>query len=542
MGLTCDILIRNGIVCDGTGSEPYPADICITAGKIALIAERSNPRAPRYLRGNKIIDATDLIVAPGFIDTHGHSEFTLLADPRAEGKISQGITTEINGNCGLSAAPLIGEAFRQREADLAEYGIRDRWDTFGEYFSLLGKRVPGLNVATLTGHGNLRACVAGYRDSGLTESERKIMHGLLKDSLREGSFGISTGLIYPPGMYADSAELIDICRALVNACEGANCIYTSHMRSEGERLIESIEETIAIARDSGIKVHISHLKTSGERNWHKIDQALSIIDKARVDGIEVTCDRYPYTAASTDLDTLLPSWTYEGGSESEMKRILTPDTRRRIRAEIGTEHADEEYWERVIVTSVLTETNKWMEGKSVLSIARRKQSDPVDTLLEVLVEEKLRVGAIFLSMSEDNLTKILAKEYVMVGSDSAARSFDGPTRRGKPHPRGFGSFPRFLGEPFLDDLQMNISEAIHKITLLPAMTFGVSQRGILREGAYADITVFDRRKISDMATYEDPFVKSEGVQFVIVNGTPAVWEGRLTGMRAGRILKNAMNR
>jgi N-acyl-D-aspartate/D-glutamate deacylase len=539
MNKTFDILIKDGTVYDGSGSEPYTADIGIKGDRISLIVRRSAIGAhEECVTGRRTIHAKQLVVAPGFIDTHGHSEFALLADPRAEGKISQGITTEINGNCGLSAAPLFGEALKQREADLSEYGIRERWSTFSEYFALLKQRTPSVNYCTLTGHGNLRACAAGYEDRKLSESDLTMMRTLLTESIDEGSIGISTGLIYPPGIYADTEELIALCRVLNHVDPNGSCIYTSHMRSEGDRLIESIEETIRVAKESGIKVHISHLKTSGERNWHKIDHALSLIATARDEGYRVTGDRYPYTAASTDLDTVLPSWTYEGGAEEELRRLQNRETQFRIREEILSEHPEKGYWERIVVTSVISERNRWMEGKNVLHIASLENSDPVATVLRILIDEKLRVGAIFSSMSEENLRRILSLPYVMIGTDSLARSFDGLTCRGKPHPRGFGSFPRFLGRFAFDTLQMDVSEAIRKITLLPALTFGISDRGIIREGAYADITIFDSQRVLDRATYEEPFLRSEGIYYVIVNGVTAIWEGRYTGLRAGRILRN----
>ena len=533
-----DILIKNGIVYDGTGSEPYEADISITGDRISCINKKSGTGFHSEQRkGTKTIDAHDLIVAPGFIDTHGHSEFTLLADPRAEGKISQGITTEINGNCGLSAAPLFGEALQQRESDLNEWNIRERWSTFTEYFALLDRRHIALNYITLTGHGNIRACVAGYQNKKLSESERNAMRTLLKESVSEGSIGISTGLIYPPGIYADTEELIDLCKSLKHMDSNRSGMYTSHMRSEGDRLIESIEETMRIAREAGIRAHISHLKTSGKRNWNKIDQALSIIEGARAEGVDITCDRYPYTAASTDLDTVLPSWTYEGGAEQEIRRIQNREIQYRIKEEILNEHPELEYWERIVITSVTTEKNRWMEGKNVARIASHEKCEPVDMLLRILIDEKLKTGAIFSSMNEENLRKILSLPYVMIGTDSSARSFDGLTHKGKLHPRGFGSFPRFLGRYVRDILGMDMAEAIRKITLLPAITFGIQKRGIIQQGAYADIAIFDSQKVLDGATFEEPFVKSEGIHSVIVNGIPAVWEGKSTGVRAGRILR-----
>jgi len=477
------------------------------------------------------------MVAPGFIDVHGHSEFTLLADPRAEGKLCQGITTEINGNCGLSAAPLFGAVMERRRSDLDDYGIEERWSSFEEYFALLGNRTIGLNVCTLTGHGNLRGCVTGYDDRGLSPEELRQMGMLLRQTVREGSIGLSTGLIYPPGMYADRQELIDLCTVLMK--DGSSpCVYATHMRSEGDRLIEAVRETVDIGRRAGIAVHISHLKTSGERNWHKLSEALSLIEAAQAEGIRVTCDRYPYTAASTDLDTVLPSWTYEGGTEDELRRLRDPEARGKIKAEIQSRVTDTTYWERIVITSVASEKNRWMEGKDLLRIAREERCEPVDLLLGILVEETLRVGAVFFTMSEENLRTILSRSYVMLGTDSSARSFGGPTCKGKPHPRGFGTFPRFLGRYVRRDLASDMSEAVRRMTSLPARTFGIVGRGVLRAGAYADVTIFDPRAVCDRATYAEPFTRPDGIHFVIVNGVPAVWEGECTGSRAGRILRN----
>ncbi len=532
-----DLLIKGGLVFDGTGSEPYEADIGVSGDRIAFINEKSGfslrPSKSRMseVLADKVIDAKGLIVAPGFIDTHAHSEFTLLADSRAEGKLYQGITTEINGNCGLSAAPLFGDALKQREGDLEEFGIKERWTTFGEYFELLKRRAISLNFVTLAGHGNIRACIAGYEDKTLTSTDKKKMNALLRKSIQEGAIGVSTGLIYPPGIYSDTEELID----LVKCC--SKFIYTSHMRSEGDRLIESIKEIVTIGRESGIKVHISHIKTSGEKNWHKIDNAISIIESARKEKVCITCDRYPYTAASTDLDTVLPSWAYEGGSGEELKKLKNQEIQKKIKKEISYEHPEMKYWENIYIASVSSARNKWMEGKSIADISHHKDSAPVDMLIKILIEENLRVGAIFSSMSEDNLRRFLSLPYVMIGTDSSARSATGPTCKGKPHPRGFGSFPRFLGRYVRDNSLMTLREAIYRITLLPAETFGIHKRGVLKKGAFADIVIFDHKNITDRATFDEPFLHSEGIYYVFVNGNPAIWEGKLTGTQAGRILR-----
>jgi N-acyl-D-amino-acid deacylase len=586
-----DILIKGGLIFDGTGSKPFEADIGISGDRIAFINKKSevrsqkfNPHSPPLEKGGKggfdrVIEADGLAIAPGFIDTHAHSEFTLLSDPRAEGKICQGITTEINGNCGLSAAPLYGDALKQREGDLREFDIYERWSTFKEYFEIL-KRGLTLNFVTLVGHGNIRACIVGYKDRRLNVLEKRKMNALLRKSIREGAIGISTGLIYPPGVYSETGELIELCKALsqlykkssvakspytplyhdnpptpplekggkggfekegqggITADNEGFGIYTSHMRSEGDHLIESIEEIISIGKGAGVKVHISHIKTSGKKNWHKINNAISLIEKAQKEGIRVTCDRYPYTAASTDLDTLLPSWACEGGIEEELKRLKSLKLRKKIKKEILNENLGEEYWESVTISSVSSDKNRWMEGKSIAYIAHYENSEPIDILFKILVEEKLRVGAIFLSMNEDNLRRFLSLPYVMIGTDSSARSTSGPTYKGKPHPRGFGSFPRFIGRYVRNNGIMSMSEAIQKITMLPAKTFGINKRGIIKEGAFADIVVFDHKKIIDRATFDKPFLRPEGIYYVIVNGSPVIWEERLTGINAGRILKH----
>ncbi len=524
-----DILIRGGWVYDGAGDEPFIGDVAIGGDRIVAITRGGD----RFMgKAGKIIDAKDLSVSPGFIDTHAHSEFTLLADGRAEGKVSQGVTTEINGNCGLSAAPLYGEAREHREDDMRELGIRERWSTFEEYFHLLEKSGPAINFAALTGHGNIRASVIGYADRDPDTEEMEQMQTLLRDAVREGAIGLSTGLIYPPGVYGKTGEIIGLARCI------KDLIYTSHMRSESDRLIEAIEEAIQIGRESGIAVHISHLKTAGSHNWAKIDEALSVIERARTEGLPVTCDRYPYTAASTDLDAVLPSWTYAGGSEEELKRLRNPEIRSAIKVEVLSQRPGEDDWSSIAISSMNSESNKWMEGKTLSFLSQRAKKRPVEFLMDILIEEKLRIGAIFHSMNEDNLRRFLARPYLMIGSDSSVRSTDGPTHRGKPHPRGFGTFPRFVGRYARDLKLMNMGEAIRKITLLPSITFGLAGRGCLKEGFHADVVVFAEERIIDRATFEEPFLKPEGIHSVLVNGTPVVWEGTFTGDRPGKVLRN----
>ncbi|MGB9716664.1 MAG: N-acyl-D-amino-acid deacylase family protein [Thermodesulfovibrionales bacterium] len=522
-----DLLIKNGLIFDGTLSEPFEGSIGISKDKIVFIDRNSKISQ----KAERIIDAWGLSVAPGFIDSHAHSDFTLLADPRAESKIYQGITTEINGNCGLSAAPLLNDALHQRLDELKDLGIRECWSTFKEYFNILEKRKIAINFLTLAGHGNIRASVKGYKDKPVTNSDLKKMRFLLKESIKDGAIGLSTGLIYPPGIYSKTDELIELAKS----CK--NLIYTTHMRNEGERLIESIKETVEIGKRTGIKVHISHIKTNGEKNWHKIDDVISLMENSRKKGISLTCDRYPYIASSTDLDSILPSWIFSGGKEKELERLKNPKIRNKIKYQIS-KYTTDDYWENVFISYVSKDKNKWMLGKNLYNISIKKNNNPIDIMLDILIEEDLKVGAIFLSMNEENLKRFLSLTYCMIGSDSSARCFSGPTKKGHPHPRAFGSFPRFLGRYVRDESLMSLSEGVYKMTMLPATTFGIRNRGIIKRGAFADIVVFDMNKLNDRATFEKPFLKPDGIYYVLVNGVPAVWEGRVTGIRTGRILRH----
>lgn len=519
-----DILIRNATIFDGSGNKPFHGNIGISKDRIAFVS----PNPEESVQSEEVIDAKGLIVAPGFIDTHSHSEFTLLADNRAEGKILQGVTTEINGNCGLSAAPLIGDAATHRESDLKELGIQDRWSTLREYFAILEEKGLSLNFSTLVGHGNLRASVMGYSDRKPNRNDIEKMLTLLDESIRYGAIGLSTGLIYPPGVFSERDEIIELCKGI------KNLIYATHMRSEGDRLEEAVEEAIDIGRRSGIPIHISHIKTSGRRNWNKIDNVIALLERARDEGIRITADRYPYVAASTDLDAILPSWAYDGGAEKEIERLRDKNIRNAMKTEILSQHPETEYWKGVIVSSITGEDKKWMEGKSLEELSKRLKKSTVDLLFDILIEEKLRAGGIFFSMNEDNLSRFLSLPYVMIGSDSSARSFNGITRTGKPHPRGFGSFPRFLCR-YGDALGM--AEAIYRITALPAKTFSIKNRGLISEGYYADIVIFDSDRIADRATFEEPFLRPDGINCVIINGRIVVREGMPTGIKSGRVLK-----
>jgi N-acyl-D-amino-acid deacylase len=521
-----DYLIKDGFIIDGTSADTSPkiADIAIEGDRIKAVGDLSG------IDARETISIKGLCASPGFIDTHSHSDFTLLADGKAEGKICQGITTEINGNCGLSAAPLYGQALEQRESDLTALDIKERWNTFEEYFTLLKKRGIAVNFTTLVGHGNLRASVAGYSDRPLSREHHTKIRVLLRDAMKSGAKGLSTGLIYPPGIYSSTSEIIELARVTAEN----NGIYTTHMRSEGDRLLEAVNEVITVVNESGIRAHISHLKTNGEKNWKKLRRVFEQIEHENMKGFNVTCDRYPYIASSTELDTLLPAWAFEGGHKNELQRLRKEQPR--LKNDILKRHPDKSFWKTVMVSSVTSEKNRWMEGKTLFEISIPLKKSPLQCMFDILIEDDLKTGAIFFSMNEENLRSILKRPYTMIGSDSSARSFDGVTSNEKPHPRAFGCFPRVLGKYVREHNILALNEAIYKMTGLPAKTFGLKGRGSIKEGYFADITIFDPRKINDMAEYNNPFIRPRGIRHVFVNGTPVLHEGELTGELPGKIV------
>ena len=529
-------LIKKITLYDGTGQDGYPADILIDGERIARIIKPLGSR----VRGNdgnfagaEVIDCTGLAAAPGFIDIHAHSEFSLLAEPAAPSKIMQGVTTEVSGNCGMSAAPLIGEAAKARASEFAELGIKQTWVDFKDYFDALEQARPALNFATYCGHGNLRASVVGYADRRPTEDEFRKMEALLAEAMQAGALGLSTGLIYPPGVYSETGEIVRLAK--VAAKYGG--VYTSHMRSEGARVVEAVEEAIIVGREAGIPVQISHLKTAGQANWHKISTIIDTIEKARAEGLDVTADRYPYTASSTDLDAILPSWAYEGGNVEEVKRLQAPATRAKLRDEVLSGHPVPEYWNRVMIASVGTVGNRKLEGKTLAEAAIIRAQEPVEALFDILIEEGARAQAIYFSMSEDNLKTFLSLPWMMVGSDSTARGTSGATRQGKPHPRGFGSFARVLGKYAREEKLLSLPQAVRKLTGMAADRLRLEDRGYIKEGLYADMVIFNPSTVIDTATFEEPYQFPHGIEHVLVNGRFAVRGGKQTELRAGRILR-----
>jgi len=513
-----DLKITGGTVYDGTGRSGVRADIGITGRTISEVGDLAPAEARREL------DARGRFVCPGFIDAHSHSDAYLLLEPSAPSKLYQGITTEVVGNCGSSAAPRFGQA--RLPSDWQAFEYPGFWQSTAEYRAILERVVPAVNVVALVGHNVLRGSVVGYEGRAATPDELTAMARLLAESLDAGARGFSTGLIYPPGMYASAAEIETLAR--VAAARGG--LYTSHMRSEGRQLIESLEETIGVGRVTGVRVQVSHLKTSGRANWSLIDRALETIERARAAGIEVAADRYPYVSSCTELDVIFPNWATEGGHEAELARLRDPATRARLRADILASRP-EDYWGIVTIGSSKAQDGRF-RGRLLADAAGELGMEPVDAALYLIETDKLGTSAFFQGMCEDNMWRILAQPYVMLGSDASVRAPWGPLSRDYPHPRAYGTCPRFL-RAALDGRTVPLEEAVRKMTSLPADWFRLADRGRLAPGKAADVVVGDPATVRDLATYAAPHQLAAGIVHVTVNGTCELEDGRLTGQRAG---------
>jgi len=517
-----DLKIEGGLLADGTGAIPVPADVGIQGGTIAAVGVLSAVPARRT------IAAAGRLVCPGWIDTHSHSDAYLLVEPAAPSKIFQGVTTEVVGNCGASAAPLLGKA--QLPSDWAEKSYPGRWRTMAEYRGLLESARPAVNVVPLAGHGKLRAAVMGYEGRPASPDEIRKMGALLAQAMDEGARGFSTGLIYAPGLFAEPAEIA----ALGRVAAARNGIYTTHMRSEGAKLLEALEETLAVARASGVRVQVSHLKTSGRGNWGLIDAALDTLNAARAAGLEVGADRYPYTASSTDLDVILPAWAAEGGREAVLARLREPAVRARIRDDLRN-NRPETYWGTMVIGSTAHPDHAAFQGLSLGEVAERMRLEPLDAALALIDKDELRTTAFFFGMCEANMWRIFAEPWVMIGSDASVRAPTGPLSHDYPHPRAYGTFPRFL-RAALDGKTVPVGEAIRKMTALPAAHFRLGNRGVVKPGAAADLLAVDPVRLRDTATFAAPHQLAAGVDLVVVNGVVTLEAGKLTGGRGGRVL------
>lgn len=526
-----DLVVKNGIVVDGTGNPWFEAEVGIKDGRISDIGELSSSESKR------VLDAKGLVVAPGFIDMHAHSDFSLLINPLAESKVRQGVTTEVIGNCGSSAAPLndfLKEEIKETYPVLEEAKLKLDWSSMDEYLKRLERNGIALNVAPLVGNGNIRALVMEYDSRRSSGSELEKMEEVLAETMEEGAVGLSSGLIYPPSCYADTKELIELCKVVAKY----GGIYTSHIRGEGETLIDSVKEAIEIGKKAGVPVEISHHKASGKSNWGKVKQTLKMIDEARSIGVDVTCDVYPYLAGSTGLDALLPAHAWEGGIEKLVEKLKNRKIRKRLRREMKGGQSNlsiADGWDTIMIA--YCKGNREYEGKTIAEIAEQKRIDPFDFVFDLLIEEKASVAIVLFTMCERDMRAVLRHSVSMIGSDSSAAAPYGVLGKGKPHPRTYGTFPRVLGEYVRRKKLLTLENAIRKMTSFPAQKLRLKNRGLLRKGMWADITVFNPEKIIDKATYASPHQYPAGIKYVIVNGKIVIANGKHTRELPGKALR-----
>ncbi|MBT3296327.1 MAG: D-aminoacylase [Verrucomicrobia bacterium] len=533
-----DLIIRHSRVIDGTGAESFTADVGIVGDMITAVGDLSGAEShdtidlgasPPALHSPQSDGGTsDLILCPGFIDAHTHSDTYLLIEPSAPSKVYQGITTEVCGNCGASGAPI--SDISQLPSDWADKRYPGAWSSVAEFRDLFDHVRPAVNAVLLIGHNTLRRNVVGYDNRPATPNEMDRMLGLMEESMAAGGRGLTTGLVYAPGMYASRAEIV----ALAKVAGRHDGIYGSHMRSEGAQLIEAIDETIEIGEAAGSRIQVSHLKAAGQDNWHKMDAALERIRTARERGVPVLSDRYPYTAGATDLDVVFPAWFAEGGRAVILARLKDSEARARLRDELLASRPTEA-WGGVTVGSTSHPDNRRFRGMNLLAVGEALGCDPVDAILHLCESDELMTGAFFAGMSEANMFRVLAEPYVMLGSDASLRSPTGPLSHDYPHPRAYGSFPRFLRWA-LDGRTVALPEAVRKMTSLPAGQFGLHDRGVIAERKKADLVVFDAARVRDRADYGDPHQLSEGITHLVVNGVVTIRDGKLTGTRGGRLV------
>ena len=528
-----DVLIKNGRIVDGSGRPGYNADIAIKDKRIARIGNLANATAA------KTIDARGMVVAPGFIDMLGQSETYLLIDPRGMSKVMMGVTTEITGE-GESIAPINERQIKEQEDFLKRFNLTIDWRTLDEYFRRLEKQGTGLNLGTFVGATQIREYVVGFDNRPPTPAELESMKKLVADAMRDGALGLSTSLQYIPARFATTDELVELAKV----ARQYGGIYATHQRSEANALDESLHEVFEIARRAKIPVEIWHLKTAYKKNWGRMPEILNKIKQARASGLDVSADIYPYIAGSTSLSACLPPWAQEGGVEKMLARLRESATRERIKKEISEDHKD---WENiylgsggaggVLIGSVVNRDLESSQGKRVSEIAEEQKKDPLDALLDFILADHGQTGAIYFMMSEEDMRAAMRSPFVSFCTDSGSRATDGPLAGSKSHPRGWGSYPRILGRYVRDEKLLTLETAIHKMTGVPATRVGLKDRGLLRVGMFADITVFDPKTVIDRATFESPNQFPVGIEYVLVNGQVSVDKGERTSALAGQVIR-----
>jgi dihydroorotase/N-acyl-D-amino-acid deacylase len=528
-----DVVITNGHIIDGTGSPWYSGDIGIREGRIAAIGNLTGASAKRT------IDAHGDVVAPGFIDMLGQSEKTILVDPRLPSKIYQGITTEITGEGG-SIAPLNDAIVEANKTSYAHLKITPDWRTFRQYFARLEKQGMGINLASYVGATQVRRVVLGDADVQPTSAQLEQMKSLVRDAMQDGAIGVSTSLEYAPAPYAKTEEII----ALASEASKFGGIYATHMRSESDAIDASIDETLRIGKEAHIPVEIWHLKVAGKSNWHKMPEVVARINAARAQGIDVTADTYAYPAWFNDFSAFIPPWAHDGGDAKLIERLKDPATRARIRKDMLTASSawDNEWQEipgpeAVIIGVVQNPKLLPIQGKTLADVAKFWNKDPMDALFDLLIEDQAYTGVAVFGMSEDDVALALQQPWTSVCNDSSGASTDGLLGQEHPHPRAYGTFPRILRKYVREEKKLALEDAIRKFTALPAQRVRLTDRGVLKEGMWADIVVFDPATIEDLATFGEPNQLSEGMEYVLVNGGLVIDQGKMTGALTGKVLR-----
>ena len=526
-----DIIIRGGTIYDGAGGAPKRADVGIKGDRIAVIGNLKSAAAPT------IVDATGLAVSPGFINMLSHSESSLITDGRSQGELRQGVTTQIFGEGSMG--PLSDDMKRRRVSGQGDLRFEIPWTTLAEYMTYLEKHGISQNAASFVSATTIRENVIGLEDKAPTAEQLDRMRELVRQEMETGALGVTTALIYPPAFYAKTEELIELCKVAARY-KGK---YIAHIRSEGNQLIEAVEETLRISREAGLPAEIYHLKTSGESNWNKMDKVIAMINEARRKGMKITADMYTYTAGSTGLDAAMPPWVFDGGRAAAERRLQDQDTRKKIAEAIRTPSND---WEnlymlagspdRILLVGFRTEALKPLTGKTLAEAARLRGKDPIETIMDLVYEDHSRVQTVYFMMSEENIKKQLRQPWVSLGSDAASMAPEGAFLRSSTHPRAYGNFARLLGKYVREEKVITLQEAIRRLSGLPATNLGLDHRGFLKEGMFADVVVFDPATIADRATYESPHQYSVGVKHVFVNGIQVLKDGEHTGAKPGRAL------
>lgn len=527
-----DLVIRNGMIYDGSGAEPYAGDVAINADTIAALGRIANAAAARE------IDARGLAVAPGFINMLSWATVSLLEDGRSQSDLRQGVTLEIFGE-GWSEGPLNEKMKQEVLEQQGDIRYEVSWTTLGEYLNHLEQRGISTNVASFVGATTVRIHELGYENRPPTAAELERMKALVRQAMAEGALGVASSLIYAPAFYAQTEELIELCKVAAEY----DGLYISHLRSEGNRLLEAVDELLHIARSAGLPAEIYHLKAAGQSNWHKLDEVIAKIEAARAQGLRITADMYNYTAGATGLDAAMPPWVQEGGYHAWAQRLRDPALRRRVLAEMTTPSDEWENLmlhagpENVLLVGFKADSLKYLTGQSLAAVAQRRGKAPAETAIDLVIQDGSRVEAVYFLMSEENLKKQMRLPWMSFCSDAASQAPEGNFLKSSVHPRAYGNFARLLGKYVRQEGVITLPEAIRRLTALPAANLGLPRRGLLARGNFADVVIFDPATIQDHATYAQPQQYATGVVHVFVNGTQVLRDGEHTGARPGRVVR-----